>query len=196
MNWKATTPLIVVTLGLMGCGDANSNDNTSTTTTTPPRSTARPVDTTGTPRANTDTRNNTYVAPGNSGVGTTGSMSTSGTMNNSSGMGNSSNMGTATTQPDNSGVNTRDRHADAPTAGMAGQSKPDVQLAADIRKRVVDTELSTNAKNSKIVVQNGRVTLRGPVKSQEEKDAIGRIASEIAGAGNVDNLLEIETNNP
>ena len=95
--------------------------------------------------------------------------------------------------PDNSGVNVRDRAPDAKTAGAAGQAKSDVQLAADIRKGIMDTQMSMNAKNSKIVVQSGKVTLRGPVKTQEEKDAIGRIAIDVAGAANVDNQLEVES---
>jgi hypothetical protein len=95
--------------------------------------------------------------------------------------------------PDNSGINVRDRAPDAKTAGAAGQTKSDVQLAADIRKGIMDTKMSMNAQNSKIVVQSGKVTLRGPVKTQEEKDAIGRIAIDVAGAANVDNQLEVES---
>lgn len=96
--------------------------------------------------------------------------------------------------PDNSAVNERDRAPDAKTAGAQGQGKTDVQLTADIRKQVVKTDMSTNAHNSKIVTQNGKVTLRGPVKTQKEKDIIGRIAIEVAGADNVDNQLEVEDN--
>ncbi len=59
--------------------------------------------------------------------------------------------------------------------------------------RVVDTEMSVNAHNVKIVTQDGRVTLRGPVKDAAEKDAIEKIAVEVAGAGHVDNQLEVET---
>ena len=94
--------------------------------------------------------------------------------------------------PDNTGINERDRAPKAKTAGEQGQRKDDVQITADIRKRVVDTEMSTNAHNCKIITQDGKVTLRGPVNTQEEKDTIGRIATEVAGAGNVDNQLEIE----
>ena len=96
---------------------------------------------------------------------------------------------------DNSAVNERDRARDAKTAGTQGQGKTDVQLTADIRKQVVKTDMSTNAHNSKIVTQNGKVTLRGPVKTQEEKDTIGRIAVEVAGANNVDNQLDVKDNN-
>ena len=104
-----------------------------------------------------------------------------------------------TTAPNNSGINTRDRAADALTAGMAGQTKPDVVLAADIRKRIVATEMSVDAKNVKVVVLGGKVTLRGPVKSQEEKDTIAKIAVDVGGEANVDNQLEITAapaNNP
>ena len=51
--------------------------------------------------------------------------------------------------------------------------------------------MSVDAQNAKVVVQGGKVTLRGPVKSQEEKEAVGKIATDVAGAGNVDNQLEV-----
>ncbi|MBC7782579.1 MAG: BON domain-containing protein, partial [Burkholderiales bacterium] len=41
---------------------------------------------------------------------------------------------------------------------------------------------------------NGKVTLRGPVKTQSEKDQVAGIANEVAGATNVDNQLEVEQN--
>ena len=69
-----------------------------------------------------------------------------------------------------------------------------MNITADIRKRVVDTKMSTNAQNVKIVTQDGHVTLRGPVKSDEERTRIGKFAEEVAGSGNVDNQLEVETN--
>lgn len=96
--------------------------------------------------------------------------------------------------PNNTGINTRDRVADAKTAGAQGQGKNDVEVTANIRKRVMATELSMNAKNCKIVTQDGKVTLRGPVKDQSEKDDIGRIAVDVAGVDKVDNQLDIQTN--
>jgi hyperosmotically inducible periplasmic protein len=96
------------------------------------------------------------------------------------------------TQPDNTGINARDNSQDAITAGMQSESQTDIRLIADIRSRVVNQHLSTNADNIKIMSQDGRVTLRGPVNSQQEKDIIGRIAGDAAGgAGNVDNELEV-----
>ena len=55
-----------------------------------------------------------------------------------------------TTQPrnDNTAINERDRAADAKTAGVQGQTKTDVELTAEIRKQVMATQLSSNAKNS------------------------------------------------
>ena len=97
-------------------------------------------------------------------------------------------------RPDNTAVNARDRAPEARTADVAGQTKSDVQIAADIRKRITDTKMSVNAKNAKIVVQNGQVTLRGMVKNQEEKDTIGGIANDVAGLSNVDNQLEVQSN--
>ena len=93
--------------------------------------------------------------------------------------------------PNNTGVNTRDRDAGAMTAGTAGQSKSEVDLAAQIRKHITDTKMSVDAQNVKVVVQGEKVTLRGPVKSQEEKDAVAKIAGDVAGAANVDNQLEV-----
>jgi hypothetical protein len=54
-------------------------------------------------------------------------------------------------------------------------------------------EASVNAQNIKIVTQDGVVTLRGPVASQEEKDRIGKAAEGLAGVVRVDNQLEVET---
>jgi osmotically-inducible protein OsmY len=46
--------------------------------------------------------------------------------------------------------------------------------------------------NVKILTIDGRVTLRGPVYTAEEKRLIGEIAEWIAGSGNVDNQLEVK----
>jgi osmotically-inducible protein OsmY len=44
----------------------------------------------------------------------------------------------------------------------------------------------------KIITQDGKVTLRGPVASPEEKKRIEEMASQVAGAGNVQTELEVE----
>ena len=93
---------------------------------------------------------------------------------------------------DNSGKNVRDRQDNARTPGDQSNSKSDMAITQEVRKAVVaDKALSTNAHNVKIITQNGVVTLRGPVKSPEEKDTIAAKAKQVAGVKNVDNQLEI-----
>jgi osmotically-inducible protein OsmY len=62
-----------------------------------------------------------------------------------------------------------------------------------IRKGVMnDKSLSTYAHNVKIISQNGKVTLKGPVRSAEEKQSIEQKATDVAGAGNVTNEITIQ----
>ena len=91
----------------------------------------------------------------------------------------------------NTGINTRDRDNTAKTPIDQSENKADVQITADIRKQVVATKMSVNAQNVKIITQDGKVTLRGPVKTSEEKQRIAEIAVSVAGADNVDNQLEV-----
>jgi hyperosmotically inducible periplasmic protein len=96
--------------------------------------------------------------------------------------------------PNDSGINVRDRDAGAMTAGQQSNQKSDIQLTRQIRRAVEkDRALSTVAHNVKIVTLNGMVTLRGPVKTEQEKGAIGSKAQMIAGNDKVDNQLEVET---
>ena len=94
--------------------------------------------------------------------------------------------------PDNTGVNERDQDGTTKTPTDQKENEVDVERTAEIRRRITDTEdLSVNARNVKIITADGKVTLRGPVASQSEKDAIAKIAEDVAGAENVDNQLEI-----
>ena len=52
--------------------------------------------------------------------------------------------------------------------------------------------MSMNAKNVKIIVRDGKVMLRGPVDSEQEKATIAAKAGEIAGKDRVDNQLEVK----
>jgi hyperosmotically inducible protein len=96
-------------------------------------------------------------------------------------------------EPDNTGVNERDtKEAAPPTAQSADLDKSDVEIMASIRKRVVDDgDLSTNAHNVKIIAEDGKVTLRGPVASAAERDTIARIAADVVGTKNVVNEIEV-----
>lgn len=92
---------------------------------------------------------------------------------------------------DNSARNVRDRDDQSLTAGDQGNSQGDIQITQRIRQAVVaHDKMSVNGKNVKIVTNDGRVTLRGPVASAEEKKAIGEIANRVA-SGRVDNQLEV-----
>jgi hyperosmotically inducible protein len=92
-------------------------------------------------------------------------------------------------EPDNTKMNKQEQ----PTADQAKNSKSDLKLAKQIRREIVkDKGLSTYAHNIKIVAHDGKVTLRGPVKSDTEKTAIEQKATEIAGAGNVTNEITIK----
>ena len=93
---------------------------------------------------------------------------------------------------DNTAVNKRDRDTDAKTPMDQNENKVDIGITASIRKSVVDTKMSTNAQNVKIMTQDGKVTLRGPVKTQEEKSRIEEIARNVAGVKAVDSQLEVE----
>jgi hyperosmotically inducible protein len=74
-----------------------------------------------------------------------------------------------------------------------GSSEGDRKITQEIRQAVVrDGSLSFTAKNVKIITINGKVTLRGPVKTDAESAAIEAEAKDIAGAGQVDNFLEVK----
>jgi hyperosmotically inducible protein len=93
---------------------------------------------------------------------------------------------------DNTKVNERDRNQAEPTADQQKENSSDRQLTQKIRRAVVeDKSLSTTAHNVKIISQNGSVTLKGPVKSEEEKQTIETKATQIAGQGNVKNEIEV-----
>jgi len=94
----------------------------------------------------------------------------------------------------NTAANVRDRDGDTKTPIDQNENKKDIDTTANIRKRVVDTKMSTDAHNVKIITQDGRVTLRGPVKSADEKKNIEEIARAVAGDTNVDSQLEVQSN--
>jgi hyperosmotically inducible protein len=96
-----------------------------------------------------------------------------------------------TPAPDNTGTNVRDRSDSLKTPINQNENQADIDITAGIRKRVVDSPMSTNAHNIKIITQDRKVTLRGPVNSDDEKKQIEAIARDVAGASNVDSQLEI-----
>jgi osmotically-inducible protein OsmY len=96
-------------------------------------------------------------------------------------------------EPDNSKVNKRDRAATAKTADSAKDNPNDRQIMQKIRKAVVDDKsLSTYAHNVKIISEHGKVTLKGTVHTEAEKQNIEAKATEVAGTGNVTNQLMVK----
>jgi hyperosmotically inducible periplasmic protein len=94
--------------------------------------------------------------------------------------------------PDNTKRNERDKNSGTLTPGDQHENSSDLKITQRIRQAVMaDGSLSFTAKNVKIITQNGRVTLRGPVRSPEERASIEAAARNVAGANNVDSQLEI-----
>ncbi len=88
------------------------------------------------------------------------------------------------TKADNSAQNKADRQDNSPTADQQKMNPADRDLTAKIRKDIMtDKSLSTYAHNVKIISQNGVVTLKGPVRSQDEMTTIVSIATNAAGGG-------------
>ena len=93
---------------------------------------------------------------------------------------------------DNTDRNERDRKDTALTPGDQGESEADRGITQQVRQSVMkEDDLSMNAKNVKIITNNGIVTLRGPVDSANEKAVIARLAQSASGVKQVDNQLEI-----
>jgi len=91
--------------------------------------------------------------------------------------------------------NVRDRKDTTLTPMDQGGSESDRTITQEIRRAVVAQDgFSTNAKNVKIITVDGVVTLRGPVKTADEKATIASLAGRTAGAKRVDNQLELERN--
>jgi hyperosmotically inducible protein len=94
---------------------------------------------------------------------------------------------------DNTKTNQRDRSASEPTADQQKENRSDRDITQQIRRSIVkDKSLSTYAHNVKIVTQNGQVTLKGPVRSEDEKRAIETKAAEVAGQDKVSSELNIK----
>lgn len=93
---------------------------------------------------------------------------------------------------DNTGRNVRDRDESAVTPIDQSNSEQDIDLSQRIRRGITSIDaMSVQARNVKVVSQDGVVTLRGPVESEKEKATIELLARN-AGAIRIDNQLEID----
>jgi hyperosmotically inducible protein len=94
---------------------------------------------------------------------------------------------------DNTKINQRDQNANQPTADQQKESRSDRDITQQIRRSIVkDKSLSTYAHNVKVITQNGQVTLKGPVKTDDEKRAIEAKAAEVAGNNKVTSELNVK----
>ena len=94
---------------------------------------------------------------------------------------------------DNTKINERDMSQKEPTADQQKENRSDRDITQQIRQSIMkDKSLSTYAHNVKIVTQDGQVTLKGPVRSEEEKKAIEAKATEVAGDHKVTSELNIK----
>ncbi|HET7207844.1 MAG TPA: BON domain-containing protein [Terriglobales bacterium] len=94
---------------------------------------------------------------------------------------------------DNTKLNQRDRSMDKPSAEQQKENRSDREITKQIRQSIMkDKSLSTYAHNVKIIAQNGQVTLKGPVRSEDEKRAIETKAAEVAGQDKVSSELNVK----
>jgi osmotically-inducible protein OsmY len=95
---------------------------------------------------------------------------------------------------DNTEVNKQDQRANEPTADQQKENRSDREITKQIRQSIMqDKSLSIYARNVKVITQNGQVTLKGPVRSEDEKKTIEAKAAEVAGENKVTSELNIKS---
>ena len=103
-------------------------------------------------------------------------------------------QGQTSTRADNTRLNERDKGNATQTPQDQSNRAQDRELLAAVRRAIVgDKSLSSMAHNVKVLVADGTVTLRGPVKSTEEKTKIESLAKQIKGITAADNQLDVKT---
>ena len=105
---------------------------------------------------------------------------------------NSTDNNTEANKADNTGMNKRDRDDRTVTPMNQSNNKEDLEITQAIRKSLMKQELSTNAKNIKVITQNGDVTLRGPVNNKAELEKVTQLAKAVPGIKNLNNELEVK----
>lgn len=95
----------------------------------------------------------------------------------------------AQSAPDNTQQN---KDQPSPNADQQGMNSSDRAITQKIRKAIhEDKSLSTYAHNIKVITRDGKVTLRGPVRSDDEKSNLQAKAAAVVGEANVTNNLEV-----
>jgi hypothetical protein len=202
MNTRILT--LTCVLGAAACGGSDNRpaqDPTATTTVEPTRSSpvsssTTTVSTTRTTSGAESTRLDARDTTANDGVQPYAAVDAAPTPGATPPpapvVGNNPGVADQTKAADNTKINDRDRHG-ALTPTDQGNSRSETQITADIRKGVMaDKSLSFTAKNVKIITVGNKVTLRGPVHSDQEKSAIEAVAKKTSGVSEVDNQIEVK----
>jgi hyperosmotically inducible protein len=96
-----------------------------------------------------------------------------------------------TRDADQAGINDLNRRATT-TPLDQGSTVAEANITASIRKGIMADDLLSSAGTTvKVTTVGSKVTLRGPVKSDQAKVAIAAIATRTAGVREVDNQLEV-----
>ncbi len=201
-------------LGISACGERRPAEDPSTTTTstttettttkapvvsnngsmTPSSSTPASTPAMGSADGRAMGHTEQMNGSANSGATTNGSATSGSAPASAGGVAPSANnpgVADGTKDATNTKINDRDRHGALTPMDQGGGADRDITAA--IRRAVVgDKALSFTAKNVKIITVGGKVTLRGPVKSDEEKSAIEAKAKAANGVSSVDNQLEVK----
>lgn len=100
-------------------------------------------------------------------------------------------IGGDVTAPDNTAQNEKEMRKDSVSPTDQGNSEKDIQITKDIRTSLMDTDLSFNAKNIKIITRDEKVSLKGVVESDAEHQAILKIAKNHANSGKITDELKV-----
>ncbi|MBW8305681.1 MAG: BON domain-containing protein [Thiobacillus sp.] len=92
----------------------------------------------------------------------------------------------------NTGINKRDRDDKTLTPTDQMNNESDLKITQEIRQALMKGEFSMDAKNIKVITRNGAVTLRGPVKTAAELEAISVLVKAVPGIKSIDNQLQVK----
>ena len=96
----------------------------------------------------------------------------------------------------NTATNQRDRSGETKTSGDQSNTSADLQITQAIRRGLMkDDNLSSDAKNIKVITANGQVTLRGPVNNAREKTKVEQIAKSAASDAQIVDQLDVKNQN-
>ncbi len=84
-------------------------------------------------------------------------------------------------------------HDVQPSAQNQSNDRADIKLSANLRRKIMRKKgLSVDAQNIKIISENGSLVLRGPVKTEQEKQIIDDLAKRCCDKVPYKNELEVK----